>query len=81
MDKRLKELEALLKVSQKLTSTLNLGRLLSLIMRSSAQVMGAKASSLMLLEKESGELIFRTTWGGKKKIKELRLKVGEGIAG
>lgn len=81
MDKRLKELEALLKISQKLTSTLNLGRLLSLIMESSAQVMGAEASSLMLLEEESGELIFRTTWGGKKKIKELRLKVGEGIAG
>lgn len=50
-------------------------------MGASVQVMGAKASSLMLLEKESGELIFRTTWGGKEKIKELRLKVGEGIAG
>lgn len=81
MNKRLKELETLLRISQKLTSTLNLGQLLSLIMGSSARVMGAEASSLMLLEEESGELIFHTTWKGKKEIKKLRLKVGEGIAG
>jgi type IV pilus assembly protein PilB len=43
--------------------------------------MNAEASSLMLIDEATGELVFEVTEGGKEEVKEIRLKPGEGIAG
>lgn len=64
-----------------ITSTIERDELLLLIMRSVKEVMEVEAGSLALLDDEKGELYFHTIAGGKEKIKEIRLKLGQGIAG
>ncbi|HRZ87121.1 MAG TPA: SpoIIE family protein phosphatase [bacterium] len=77
------DLSCLIRVSSILNSTLNLSELLQHIMEISEQVMKAEASSLMLIDEETNELVFEITRGEKgKEIKEkFRLKMGQGIAG
>lgn len=77
-----KELRTLLEVNEVLGATKNLRSLLDLSMRLATRAMNAQASSLMLLDEETNELVFEISEGEKKKvIKEIRLKMGEGIAG
>jgi len=77
-----KQLKTLLEVSEVLNATKDLGALLDLSMRLATRTMNAQASSLMLLDEKTDELVFEIVEGEKKKeIKEIRLKVGEGIAG
>ena len=64
-----------------INSTQDLDTLLKLIMKSVKEVMEAEASSLMLLDPEKNELYFNTVEGGSDKIKEIRIKVDQGIAG
>ena len=65
-----------------LNATLNLDKLLDLIMRIAKEVMYAEASSLMLLDEEKQELKFEVAHGEKgEQVKVIRLKMGEGIAG
>ncbi|MBU2461807.1 GAF domain-containing protein, partial [bacterium] len=49
-------------------------------MKMAKTAMNAEASSLMLVDDETQELVFEVAEGGKE-IKEIRLKIGEGIAG
>ncbi len=71
-------------VSKTLTSTLELGEILTTIMKKSRKLIKAETWSLLLLDEETGELVFEKITGkkeDKKKIKKFRLKLGEGIAG
>jgi sigma-B regulation protein RsbU (phosphoserine phosphatase) len=83
MQAKLEDLARLIKVSHVINSTLDLDNLLNTIMEIAKEVMRAEASSLMLLNQEKDELVFKVALGEKgKEIKEkLRLKVGQGIAG
>ena len=83
MRAKIEDLARLIKVSHVINSTLDLDNLLNTIMEIAKEVMRAEASSLMLLNEEKNELVFKVALGEKgKEIKEkLRLKVGEGIAG
>lgn len=75
-------LETLVDVSVYITSTLDKTILLPRIMEVTTKVMNAEASSLMLLDEETGELYFEVALGEKgDKIKQFRIKMGEGIAG
>jgi len=65
-----------------LNSTLNLDKLLDVILNLSAQTMEAQASSLLVIDKRGEKLklhISPSEKGGRKK--KLELKMGEGIAG
>ncbi len=76
------KLSRLLEVSRILTATLELEDLLRIIMEEATRVVEAEASSLLLLDEEKGELIFDLALGEKgEKLKEIRLKLGEGVAG
>lgn len=79
-EKRTKELKTLLDIGLVLGSTHQMRTLLNLSMKMAKTAMNAEASSLMLVDDETGELVFEVAEGGKE-VKEIRLKIGEGIAG
>ncbi len=63
-------------------SSLNLAEVLKAIMQFANQVTNSVASTLMLLEEETGELIFSVPTGDNiDKLTDIRLKPGQGIAG
>ena len=64
-----------------INSTQDLDKLLGLIMKSIKGVMDAEASSLMLLDPKTNELYFSTVEGGSDRVKEIRIKADQGIAG
>lgn len=79
---KIEELNTLINVAKMLNSTLNLKTLLDLAMRLTTQVMKAEASSLMLVDEKTNELVFEFAYGEKKEeVKSIRLTMGEGIAG
>lgn len=76
-------LKKVLALNSKINSTLDIDELLGIIMTTASEVMRAEAASLMLLEEESKELVFRVALGEKgSELKEkFRVKLGEGVAG
>ncbi|MES0350733.1 MAG: hypothetical protein ABUK19_08440, partial [Desulfobacteria bacterium] len=60
------QLRTLLEISGALNSTINLVDLLTFIMESANHVVGGEASSLMLLDKKTEELVFSVPTGPKK---------------
>jgi len=79
---KLKKLDRLLDVTKNINSTLNKDELLKVIMHSAEIVMDAEASSLMMLDEETGELVFDVATGpvGDQVVK-MRIPKGKGIAG
>ncbi|MCA9522658.1 MAG: GAF domain-containing sensor histidine kinase, partial [Myxococcales bacterium] len=89
-DARVKELEdkirhiehklsSIQEIGTALGSTLNLDKLLELIMTKVTELMNADRSTLYLLEEEQGELWSKIAQ--EYETREIRLKVGSGIAG
>lgn len=65
-----------------LTSTFDIKKLLTIIMELAGKVVDAEASSLLLLDEDTGELYFDVAIGEKAdEMKRVRLAPGEGIAG
>jgi signal transduction histidine kinase len=74
--------DALYRVNRFLSEVTDLHRLLDLVMEESKQIVDAEASSLMIFDKDTNELYFEVALGQKaKKVKNIRLPLGEGIAG
>ncbi len=81
-DNRIEQLLDLLEESLSMYSTLKTDVLLHNIMESATRIMKSEASSLMLLDEETDELVFEVALGEKKELlSKIRIKVGEGIAG
>lgn len=77
-----RELNFFEEVSKTITSSLELNDILSKIMDKVKEMTKAEAWSVLLVDQETGELVFEKTQGKKiKKIQKFRLKMGEGIAG
>lgn len=75
-------LKTLLKVSQSLSSSLEIEEVLYKAMEHVEKVCKAEASSIWEIDPETRELFFRVVRGEHVgKIKKMRLKIGEGIAG
>ena len=56
--------------------------ILTLVMEKAQELLWAEASSLLLVDPSTGELAFKVALGEKGAIvKEIRLKMGEGVAG
>jgi GAF domain-containing protein len=77
-----KQIEAIAKVANLITSGLYLEELLRLIVQVTAEIMNSKISSLMLLDPENKELVVRATQSISESYnKKTNIKLGEGIAG
>ncbi len=79
-----RELDFFDEVSKTLTSTLELNDILTTIMKKSRKLIKADTWSILLLDEGTGELVFEKMTGkkeDKRKMRKIRLKMGEGIAG
>jgi diguanylate cyclase (GGDEF)-like protein len=69
-------------MSKAFTSSLELSDILTKIMNRVKEMIEAESWSVLLVDQETGELVFEKTGAKKtKEIQKFRLKIGEGIAG
>jgi len=81
-DRWRKQLETLIEVSALINSTLDQHEIRERTIDAITTLLGAEAGSLLLLDEEKGELFFEVATGEKgARLKQVRLKRGEGIAG
>jgi len=81
-EQRLRQLSSFSEMGKALTSTLDLKEVLNIVMEKISEMLQPKNWSLLLIDDETNELYFEILVGeGTEKLKELRLKIGEGIAG
>ena len=82
LTERIRELTLLNEVGRVLTSTLDFNQVLHIVMSQIQRIMGVEAVSLLLVEKESKDLIFEVALGmAGPSIKNKRLRAGQGIVG
>jgi signal transduction protein with GAF and PtsI domain/anti-sigma regulatory factor (Ser/Thr protein kinase) len=82
MHRQIVELTTLAEVSEAVTSPLYLDEMLALVVDMAAQVMQAKACSLMLLDEKRNELVLHAMQNlSPAYARTMPLRVGEGIAG
>jgi GAF domain-containing protein len=67
----------LMEVTAALNSTLDVDELLESIVAATARVLGAERASLLLLDEDTGELVFRVSGDAA----EQRVPAGQGLAG
>jgi len=79
---RSEKVAAAIEIGSIVNSTLNLAEVLGLIMRYVNRVTNSMASTLMLLDDKTGELVLSVPTGPKaSKLTDMRIPAGEGIAG
>lgn len=79
---KIKQLKKLQEVSQVLNSSLNQAEIRKKAIEAITFIMDAEAGSLLLLDEPAQELYFEVALGEKGEgVREIRLKVGQGIAG
>lgn len=82
MIKRLEQLNTLTELSALINSTLDTGEIRERAIVAAIRLLDAEAGSLILIDQDSGDMFFEVAIGDKgDKVKEIRLKKGEGIAG
>ncbi len=80
--KRVGQFSTLMEVSTILNSTLQFSEVLRRTVEGATRLMECEVGSLLLLNEERNELVFEVALGERgREVKEVRLKVGEGIAG
>jgi HD-GYP domain-containing protein (c-di-GMP phosphodiesterase class II) len=79
---RIHRLEHLMELTEYVNSTLNLNTLFDKILEISTDTLGAAAGSIMMLDDDKQELSFAAATGeSAEKLKQIKVPVGEGIAG
>jgi signal transduction histidine kinase/CheY-like chemotaxis protein len=82
VQRRVEELVFLNQVGRTAASSLDLEQVLTTVMEETVLMLKTEAGSILLLDVESGELVFEAAVGPRaKEIKGLRLPLGQGIAG
>ncbi len=82
LEYRVGYLERIVKVSQILNSTLTLEPLLKIIIQSATELTDTEACSIMLMDRNSGELRFAEATGGvSKSLKQMSVPLENSIAG
>jgi HD-GYP domain-containing protein (c-di-GMP phosphodiesterase class II) len=80
--KRVGQCSSLMELSAILNSTLQISEVLRRAVEAATRLMECEVGSLLLLNEECDELVFEVALGERgREVKEVRLKVGEGIAG
>jgi putative nucleotidyltransferase with HDIG domain len=81
-EKKVKQLEALIEMTSLVNSTLDTKEIRKRAIEAAQSLVEAEAGSLLLVDEETGELYFEVATGEKgDRVREVRLKKGEGIAG
>src|SRR3990170_7749048 len=81
-EQRLSQLSSFSEMGKALTSTLDLKEVLNIVMEKVSEMLQPKNWSLLLIDEEKNDLYFEIVVGeGAEKLKDLRLTIGEGIAG
>jgi len=81
-DRKLAQLNTLMELTALVNSTLDTHEVRKRAIEAATRLVNAEAGSLILKDKENNELFFEVALGDKgEKVKEIRLKKGEGIAG
>ncbi|MDD5645234.1 MAG: SpoIIE family protein phosphatase [bacterium] len=79
---KISNLKKLIAVGGIINSTLDISELLDRAMKVAENIMNVEASALMLIDENTDELVFKIAHGDAgEKVKEIRLKKGQGIAG
>lgn len=82
LDDRIKQLSTLNTVGNLLISTLDQTVVRHMAMEAVTKLMRAETGSLLLVDRKAKELYFEVALGEKgRRLKEVRLNIGEGIAG
>jgi len=81
LERRIGYLERIVKVSQILNSTLSLEPLLQIIIQSATELTNTEACSIMLLEKNTGELRFAEATGNSDELKKMSVPLENSIGG
>jgi sigma-B regulation protein RsbU (phosphoserine phosphatase) len=83
LERQLHNLGRLVEINNIINSTLDMARLLSIIMENIKSIMAAEASTLLLYEEKTRDLVFKVALGeaGKDLEEKYRMKIGQGIAG
>lgn len=80
--KVMEEISIFNEIGKTLTSTLDIKEILNIIMLKISELLKPDNWSLLLVDEEKGDLYFEIVVGEKAdKIKNMRLKIGDGIAG
>jgi len=77
----LRELDAMLTVSQIIAANVDLDDLLELIVNELVETIDADRGTLYLIDEEKSELFSRVLLEDRSVLREIRVKIGEGIAG
>jgi len=81
-EKRVKQFTTLVELGTILNSSLEPKEVRKRAMQAATRLMNCEVGSLLLIDKEKNELFFEVALGDKgEAVKEIRLKMGEGIAG
>lgn len=81
-DQRVRQLASFSELGKALTSSLDLKKVLNIVMEKVSEMLQPKNWSLLLIDEEKNDLYFEIVVGeGAEKLKDLRLTIGEGIAG
>ncbi|MCX7677705.1 MAG: SpoIIE family protein phosphatase [Spirochaetes bacterium] len=83
LERQLHNLSKLVEINSIINSTLDIGKLLYIIMEIIKEIMETEASTLLLYEEETHDLVFKVALGeaGKELQEKYRVKIGQGIAG
>ncbi len=82
LEQQLQEMEAMSDVSLAINSVMDVNLVLEMIMDKSKDVMNAEASSLLMLDKDTGKLRFHVAKGtAGKALESATVNIGQGIAG
>lgn len=76
-----RELHALMNVTEAITDSADLDHLLGQIIDQLVSTIGAERGTLYLVDSESGELVSSVLMEDRATLREIHLKLGEGIAG
>jgi HD-GYP domain-containing protein (c-di-GMP phosphodiesterase class II) len=80
--RRIEQSSTLMELSAILNSTLQISEVLRRAVEAATRLMECEVGSLLLLNEECNELTFEVALGERgREVKEVRLQVGEGIAG
>jgi phosphoserine phosphatase RsbU/P len=83
LERQVNILTRLVDINSIINSTLDMARLLTIIMEMIKDIMRTEASTLLLYEEKNDDLVFKVALGeaGRELQERYRVKVGQGIAG
>ena len=83
LEREIHNLTKLVNINGIINSTLDIARLLTIIMEIIKDIMETEASTMLLYEEASNDLVFKVALGeaGQELVEKYRVKMGQGIAG